>query len=103
MYLFPSPSLMYTNTFCSAPSSTTYDSARASPVPHAGSDVILITGFSGALPSSRTLPVMFAAVDESTFFASGAAAGEEGLADLLLSDPPHAASPARNAPHANAL
>ena len=32
-----------------------------------------------------------AAVEASTFFASGAAAGDEGVPDLLLPDPPHPA------------
>jgi hypothetical protein len=35
----------------------------------------------------------------STFLASGAAAGDEGSADLLLSDPLHAAHAAASAAH----
>ncbi len=54
---------------------------------HAGSDDMLMTGFGAGVPSKATFPVMVAAVAASTFFASGAAAGDEGLEDLLLSDP----------------
>ena len=52
---------------------------------HAGSDPILMTALGLGVPSNVTLPVIYAAVDSSTFFASGAAAGEEGSADLLAS------------------
>jgi hypothetical protein len=69
---------------------------------HAGSDDILITGFTGGVPSKTTLPTMVAAVDGSTFFASGAALGAEGLADLLLSEP-HAATEASSTAYAIAL
>jgi hypothetical protein len=68
-----------------------------------GSDNILLTGFGGGVPSRTTFPVIEAAVDASTFFASGAAAGDAGLAVVLLSEPPHAAIVASRAAHAIAV
>ena len=49
--------------------------------------------FCGGVPSNAILPVIVAAVEASTFFASGAAFGDEGLADSLLLVPPQAAAP----------
>src|SRR5258708_3384764 len=48
---------------------------------------MLMTGFGAGVPSKAPFPVMVPAVAASSFFASGAAAGDEGLEDLLLSDP----------------
>src|SRR3954468_17070277 len=103
MYLLPSPSFTYTNTFLRPPLSTTYVSPRSSPLPQAESDVVLITGLSGGVPSKRTLPVIVPAVAASTLVAPGAALGDAGWADLLWSPPLHAAIAAATATHANAL
>jgi hypothetical protein len=47
--------------------------------------------FGGSCPSTRTFPLISPAVAMSTFFASGAAAGADGSADLFC-PPPHAAA-----------
>ncbi len=68
-----------------------------------GSANIVMTGLGGGVPSRSTFPVIVAAVDASTFFASGAAAGDAGLAEVLLSEPPHAVIVASRAAHASAV
>src|SRR5262245_40270397 len=82
---------MSTTTFSSAPSFTSqaslWTSALLFALTHCGSDAILMTGFCGGVPSSTTLPVMVAAVEASTFLASGAGAGTEGADDLCEQAP----------------